>query len=87
MPGSHLGGYHGTKDFLQSITQGKEKEAPEAVPAITKPGDVVFHSNSIVHGSFWSRSPDYRRILYFHWDNSEDTLLKAPDEANRKVYV
>ena len=89
IPGSHLGGYHPElrEQVIASFTEGKEAgDVPSAVPVVAKPGDVNLHANSVVHGSFASRTPRLRRTLYFHWDNYTDVALRSPDEQWRRIY-
>ena len=78
IPGSHLAGYHNAErhpDFIQSWTNGAEADAPGAIPVETEPGDVIFHATTLVHGSFWNRSADLRRTVYFHMDHLKDVRV------------
>ncbi len=78
LPGSHLAGYHskGTNpEFIASWTGGLEHDAEGAVPVEARRGDVIFHATTLVHGSFWNRSEDLRRTVYFHFDHWEDVRL------------
>lgn len=84
IPGSHLSGYHGSPEWVESWTQGKMEDAPGAIPVITRPGDVIFHSTTVLHGSFWNRSDSLRRTIYFHIDNWKDIALQP--EAHRSRY-
>jgi phytanoyl-CoA hydroxylase len=89
IPGSHLGGYHPElrEQVIASFTEGKEAgDVPGAVPVVARPGDVNLHANSVVHGSFASRTPRLRRTLYFHWDNYADVALRSPDEQWHRIY-
>ena len=89
IPGSHLGGYHASqrKELIESYTRGCEGgEVDGAVPVVAQPGDVNFHANSVVHGSFASKSPRLRRTLYFHWDSYDDVALKPEDNQFRTLY-
>ena len=56
------------------------------MPVIARPGDVNFHANSVVHGSFSSRTPRLRRTVYFHWDSYSDVALKPEADRFRKHY-
>ena len=59
IPGSHLAGYNPElrNEVIASYTGGREAgDVPGAVPVIAKPGDVNLHANSVVHGSFASRT-------------------------------
>lgn len=87
IPGSHLAGYHGTREFVNNWTEGKEEDAPGAVPVNTKPGDVVFHATSVLHGSFWNRSSSLRRTIYFHIDHLKDVLLQTPGAFPQGSYL
>ena len=90
IPGSHLAGYNPElrKEVIASFTGGKEAgDVPGAVPVIAKPGDVNLHANSVVHGSFASRTPRLRRALYFHWDNYADVALRSADDQWRRTYL
>ena len=87
LPGSHLAGYHGTPDFIKSYTGGKQEDAPGAVPVYAKPGDVLFHSTSLIHGSFWNRSNQMRRTIYFHINHLQDVLLRPPTDGHRTSYL
>lgn len=86
LPGSHLGGLHGTPDFLRGWTEGRQEDAPGAVPVLAKPGDVLFHATSVVHGSFWNRSTSMRRTIYFHINHLRDVLMRPRDDGHRKEY-
>jgi phytanoyl-CoA hydroxylase len=87
IPRSHLSGYHGTPEFIEGWTKGKEADAPGAVPVIARPGDVVFHNTSVVHGSFRNRTPSLRRTIYFHIDHFEDIHLRPGDDPHRIDYL
>ncbi len=53
------------EQVVASFTGGKEAgDVAGAVPVVAKPGDVNLHANSVVHGSFASRTPRLRRVLY-----------------------
>jgi len=86
LPKSHLGGYHDPK-FVKALVQGKETDVRGALPVQTEPGDVIFHATSIVHGSFWNRSKDLRRTIYFHIDHLEDIVFAplAPSKNSFKL--
>ena len=78
IPGSHLAGYHDpkrTEQFIPSWTQGLDETAPGAVPVEVSRGDVIFHATTLIHGSFWNRSTDLRRTVYFHFDHARDVEL------------
>ena len=78
IPGSHLAGYHNptyNPGFIESWTSGIEAGAPRAIPVAAEPGDVIFHATTLIHGSFWNRSSDLRRTIYFHMDHLEDIRL------------
>ena len=49
---------------------------PGAVPGIVRPGDVNLHANSVVHGSFASRTPRPARAL-LPLDNYTDIALRT----------
>lgn len=87
IPGSHLAGYHGDPEWVQSWTQGKEYDAPNAIPIVTKPGDVIFHSTTVLHGSFWNRSNSMRRTIYFHIDHLQDVNLRPEEKRNVELYL
>ncbi|MDE0448432.1 MAG: phytanoyl-CoA dioxygenase family protein [Spirochaetaceae bacterium] len=90
IPGSHLAGYNPDlrNEVIASYTGGREAgDVPGAVPVIAKPGDVNLHANSVVHGSFASRTPRLRRALYFHWDNYTDIALRSEDDHWRRLYL
>ena len=87
IPGSHLAGYHAGPDIVRSWTMGLEETAPGAIAIETKPGDVVFHSTAVLHGSFWNRSDSLRRTIYFHIDHLEDMRLQATDYWLRPLYL
>jgi Phytanoyl-CoA dioxygenase (PhyH) len=88
IPGSHLGGYHGNESgFVKSWTEGKEENAPGAIPVITKPGDVIFHATTVLHGSFWNRSDSLRRTIYFHIDHFRDIVIKPPGQWPQNIYL
>lgn len=75
IPGSHLAGYHDAArnpDFIPSWTRGAEAGAPGAVAVEAEPGDVIFHATTLLHGSFWNRSEDLRRTVYYHMDHLQD---------------
>lgn len=82
IPGSHLAGFHGSREFVESWTQGKEEDAPGAIPVLTQPGDVLFHSTTVLHGSFWNRSNSLRRTIYFHIDHWNDVTLQDAENWN-----
>ena len=89
IPGSHLAGYHAgqQKELIESYTSGREAGDVEgAVPVIARPGDANFHANSVVHGSFASRSPRLRRTVYFHWDSYVDVVLNPETDRRRQRY-
>jgi ectoine hydroxylase-related dioxygenase (phytanoyl-CoA dioxygenase family) len=87
IPGSHLAGYHGKPDFIRAWTKGKEHDAPGAVAVPTKPGDVVFHATSVLHGSFWNRAKSMRRTCYFHINHLSDVLMRPKDDGHRIEYL
>ncbi|MDE0023720.1 MAG: phytanoyl-CoA dioxygenase family protein [Spirochaetaceae bacterium] len=90
IPGSHLAGYNPElrNELIASYTGGREAgDVPGAVPVIARPGDVNLHANSVVHGSFASRTPRLRRALYFHWDNYADIALRSEDDQWRRLYL
>lgn len=87
IPHSHLGGYYGTPEFVRAWTQGKEADAPGAVAVHTKPGDVLFHSTSVLHGSFWNRSESLRRTLYLHFNHYQDVIMRPEDDGHRTEYL
>lgn len=87
IPGSHLGGFHPAKEVLQSYTRGRQIDAPNAVPLVAEPGDVNFHSNTVIHGSFDVHSDQIRRVVYVHWAHLQDVLLQDKEEDNRRIYV
>ena len=78
IPGSHLAGYHDSKkttQFIPSWTRGLHETAPGAVPVEVSRGDVIFHATTLIHGSFWNRSSDLRRTVYYHFDHAHDVAL------------
>ncbi len=94
IPESHLGGYQGTPeshggspDFIHGWTLGKEADAPGAVPVLAQPGDVLLHSVTVLHGSFWNRSKSLRRTIYFHVDHLEDMRMRPPAQRKQHDYV
>jgi len=87
IPGSHLAGHHGSQEWVESWTQGKEHDAPGAIPVVTKPGDVIFHATTVLHGSFWNRSDSMRRTIYFHIDHLQDVNLRPEEKRNMERYL
>ena len=87
IPKTHLSGYHGKREFIAAWTEGKEIDAPGAIPIITQPGDVIFHNTSVIHGSFWNRSNSLRRTIYFHIDHYQDVKKRPPDDRQRTAYL
>ena len=73
--------------MLESYTKGRERDAPDAVPLIAEPGDINFHSNTVIHGSFDVYSDQMRRVVYIHWAHLQDILLQDKEEDNRRIYV
>lgn len=87
IPGSHLAGYHPGLEFIHNWTQGLEENAPGAIAVPTKPGDVLFHSTSVLHGSYWNRSNSMRRTIYFHIDHLQDIKLQPAGKWPREGYL
>lgn len=78
IPGSHLAGLFPDarrEEVLQSWTRGKTTDAPDAVPVVCQPGDVVVHATTVLHGSYENHSETIRRTVYYHCDHLEDVKL------------
>lgn len=87
IPGSHLGGYHGTPGFVHQLTEGRNEDAPDAIAIRTQPGDVLFHSTSVLHGSWWNRGRSLRRTIYFHINHYQDIRHRPPEDGHRAAYL
>lgn len=87
VPRSHLSGYHGTEDWVFALTGGPYGDRAPCVVVEARPGDVVFHATSVVHGSPWNGAPELRRTIYFQLDHYEDVRLQPPDSWTRKGYL
>lgn len=59
IPGSHRGGY----DDLHPL----DFDHPDAVVVEAQPGDVLFHSTGVLHGSPTNASGGMRRTFYVHF--------------------
>jgi hypothetical protein len=62
LPGTHA---TGKVDLKTIIAAAGSDRLPDAVPLISKPGDVCISNRQIVHGSFANTSPDWRVTLNF----------------------
>lgn len=59
IPGSHRGGWDNLEELDFNI--------PEAVLLEAQPGDILFHSTGVLHGSPPNRSGGLRRTFYVHY--------------------
>jgi hypothetical protein len=57
VPGTHR---LGKADIPALVAAAGSERLPDAVPMITKPGDVVISNRQVLHGSFANTSPDWR---------------------------
>jgi hypothetical protein len=57
VPGSHA---VGKIDLEALVAEAGSERLPQAVPMITRPGDVCISNRQVIHGSFANTSPDWR---------------------------
>merc|ERR1719161_2103376 len=84
VPGSHLAGIQPTN--ISAVTGGVEGPIEGlSVPVICGVGDLVVHATTLVHGSWWNRSDELRRTVYFHFDHLEDVALAADGKVSQET--
>lgn len=71
VPGSHK---NGKADIAALVDEAGSDRIPEAVPVITKPGDVVITNRQVVHGSFANTSQDWRVTVNFGFHRRASVL-------------
>ncbi len=71
VPGSHA---HGKADIRAWADAAGHDRLPEAVPLISKPGDVAICNRQAVHGSFANTSPDWRVTINFGFHRRRSVL-------------
>jgi ectoine hydroxylase-related dioxygenase (phytanoyl-CoA dioxygenase family) len=86
IPGSHLAGplpEDRRRQVIDSWTRGRTTDAPGAIPVIARPGDVVVHATTVLHGSFENTSDSMRRTVYYHCDHLADVKLAGDQWPQR----
>jgi len=63
VPGSHQWEEPKAREWIDR--GAKNFDLPGAVPAEMEPGDVLFHSTRVLHGSTVNKHPSLRRVVYF----------------------
>ncbi len=77
VPGSHVKkGYD-----LQELIEQNGFRIPQAIPVPTKAGDLVIHSEDVLHGSPITHSDKPRRVVYFGARTIEEQLARGMDFA------
>lgn len=61
-------------DIRQMVADAGSDRLPDAVPLISKPGDVAITNRQLVHGSFANTSPDPRVTLNFGFHRRKSVL-------------
>jgi ectoine hydroxylase-related dioxygenase (phytanoyl-CoA dioxygenase family) len=87
IPRSHLAGYWGEDELIQTFTGGPFETPTSTVAIEVEPGDVVFHATSLIHGSQWSAVPELRRTIYFQFDHFQNVRLLPQDAWTRREYM
>ena len=75
MPGSHK---RGKIDIKALAAKAGTERLPDAVPILSKPGDVAMTNRQALHGSFANTSKDWRVTLNFGFHRRKSVLgIKA----------
>ncbi|MCX6972547.1 MAG: phytanoyl-CoA dioxygenase family protein [Verrucomicrobia bacterium] len=83
VPGSHR-----RKDYdLQELIEKHGFRLPGAIPVPTQAGDLVIHSEDVLHGSPVTHSDEPRRVVYCGVRTIEEQLARGVDFAsNRAIF-
>jgi hypothetical protein len=74
VPGSHKSDYHVD---VQALIEEHGFKIPGAIPVPAKAGDVVVHSENVLHGSRVVRAESTRRVLYYCFRSIEEQLSRG----------
>jgi ectoine hydroxylase-related dioxygenase (phytanoyl-CoA dioxygenase family) len=74
IPGSHKADYRAD---LQELIEEHGFHIPGAIPVPAKAGDVVVHSENVLHGSRVVRGQRTRRVLYYCFRSIEEQLSRG----------
>lgn len=64
---------------LQEMIEEYGFDLPGAIPVPTRAGDVVIHSENVLHGSRVVRSQSKRRVIYYGFRTIEEQLARGLD--------
>ncbi len=64
---------------LQEMIEEHGFDLPGAIPVATRAGDVVVHSENVLHGSRVVRSQTKRRVIYYGFRTIEEQLSRGLD--------
>jgi len=83
VPGSHK-----KNDYdLQELIEQHGFRLPGAIPVPTKAGDLVIHSEAVLHGSPVTRSDKPRRVVYYGVRTIEEQLARGMDFSHLRAIL